>query len=200
MACAVNFAAQITEKEFCRDHIIGINKVVLAAQRHSSRGIIQRKLEKASFRLVVYTDAAFANNKDLKSQLGYLILLTGKYNRCNILQYSSYKSRRVARSVLGSEVYAFEDEFDFAFSLNHDLEKVTGLHIPIQMLTDSKSLFDIIPKSSTTKEKRLLIDIATIKHAYKNYELSEVGHILSQQNPSDAFTNMFLTSATHFYP
>ena len=96
----------------------------------------------------------------------------------------------MARSVLGSEVYAFADGFDAAFSIKYDLEKMTGLHIPILMLTDSKSLFDIITKSSTTREKRLLIDIATVRNAYNNNELSKVGNILSNQNPSDAFTKV----------
>lgn len=103
LACAVNLAAQVTENTYSSQDILALNKIISAATRHSSRGIIQQKLDTNSLRLVVYTDAAFATNKDYSSQLGYLILLADKQNRCNILHYCSYKSRRVARSVLGSE-------------------------------------------------------------------------------------------------
>lgn len=38
------------------------------------------------------------------------------------------------------------------------------------MITDSKSLFDVITKYSNTFEKRLTIDLTVIKNAYETHE------------------------------
>lgn len=125
IACAVNKAAQVTEENFSTDHIKLLNKVVKTAKKYSNRGLTQQKLDIETLRMVVYTDAAFATNSDHLSQLGYLILLCDGKNNCNILHYSSSKSKRVARSVLGSEIYAFADGFDFAYSLRTDIQNIT---------------------------------------------------------------------------
>ena len=85
----------------------------------------------------VYTDASFSGNDDLSSQLGFLILLCDSSNRAHILDYLSRKSKRVVRSILGGEVYAFASGFDRAFILRHDLETIFRMKISLHMLIDS---------------------------------------------------------------
>jgi hypothetical protein len=101
-----------------------------------------RKVDLESLKIKVYADLSFANNEDLTSQLGYIIMLTDKTGKCNILYYSSHKSRRVTGSVLGGEAYAFADAFDQAFILRHDRQSIIKRKVPLTILTDSKSLFD----------------------------------------------------------
>lgn len=58
------------------------------------------------------------------------------------------------------------------------------------MFTYSKSLFDIITKCSTTTEKRLLIHVKAVREDYEKFELSDVGFVRSENNPSDGFTKL----------
>lgn len=198
IACAVNKASQVTEENISEDDIKKINKVVKTAKKYSMRGLTQQKLDISTLRVVVYSDAAFATNSDHTSQLGYVVLLCDGNNNCNILHFSSSKSKRVARSVLGSEIYAFADGFDFAYSLRNDIQNVTGKNLPLHMLTDSKCLFDVLTSGSSLREKRLLIDIAVAKEAYQKEEINQVGHVFfrpksggrtheTQLQPSDEF-------------
>lgn len=60
----------------------------------------------------------------------------------------------------------------------------------MMMFTDSKCLFDVITKNTTTTEKRLMIDVQTIREAYEKMEISDVGWIRSEQNPADALTKV----------
>ena len=147
-------------------------------------------MDKSSLNLQTYTDAGFADNNDTSSQLGYIMFLVDKYDYCQPLMWFSHKSKRVTKSVLGSEMMAFADGFDFSFSLKHDLQKILNQDVPLIMLTDSLSLFDVITKASTTREKRLLIDINVVSEAYPRFEINTIGFIRTQYNPADALTKV----------
>jgi hypothetical protein len=56
------------------------------------------------------------------------------------------------------------------------------------VFTDSLSLFDVITRSTKTSEKRLMIDIAAAKAAYKEGTLDTIGFIRTRFNPADVFT------------
>ena len=188
LSAAVNLLAQVTENMFTREHVTKLNSVIKRAQEHPKRGIRQQKLDRGSLTLKVFTDSSFANNPLFKSQLGYIILLTDASGRANILHFSSYKSMRIVCSILGGEVYAFADGFDFAFMLRHDLQEIMGQTIPMSMFTDSESLFKVIVKSTTTTGKRLMIDIQAAREAYDQSEISDVGWIVSEDNPADGLS------------
>ena len=96
----------------------------------------------------------------------------------------------MTRSVLGGEIYAFADAFDYAYTMKHDLENITGRTVPLKMFTDSKSLFDIITKSFSTTERRIMIDVQAVRNGYDKREISDIGFIRPHSNPADAFTKV----------
>jgi len=110
-----------------------------------------------------------------------------KTNTCHVLHHSSHKSRRVTRSVLWGDVYAFADAFDRACMIQREFQNMLGKSIPLTMFTDSKSLFDVITKCSITTEKRLMIDIKSVREAYDRQEGSDVGFLRSEFNAADTF-------------
>ena len=69
---------------------------------NGSRGLTMVKLDLKTLKLLVITDASFANNKDLSSQIGYVIVLADGKDNANVIQWSSTKCKRVTRSVLAS--------------------------------------------------------------------------------------------------
>ena len=73
--------------------------------------------------------------------------------------FKSYKSRSVTRSVLAVEMIAFVDIFDEAFAIKSTIEMTISNSVELHLLTDSKSLFDIISKGSRKNEKRLMLDV-----------------------------------------
>ncbi len=187
ISCAVNMAAQVTEATMSMDHTKALNKVIKHLRKTPRQSLVYPKLDLQSLKLKVYADSSFANNADYTSQLGYIVLLTDKTNTCHVLHYSSHKSRRVTRSVLGGEVYAFADAFDRAYIIKREFQNMLGKSIPLTMFTDSKSLFDVITKCSITTEKRLMIDIKSVREAYDRQEGSDVGFLRSEFNAADTF-------------
>lgn len=65
-----------------------------------------------------------------------------------------------------------------------ELEHVLKQNIPIILLTNSKSSFDFIVKSTTQREKLLFLD------AYENFEIHTMAQVLAKQSPADALTTI----------
>ncbi len=60
------------------------------------------------------------------------------------------------------------------------------------MLTDGKSLFDVIVKSAKTAERRLMIDVAACREAFDRHEIADIGLIRSEYNLADCMTKIML--------
>jgi hypothetical protein len=148
------------------------------------------KLDKDSLHLRVYADTSFASNRDDTSQLGFEIFLADKHDNCQPMVWPSYKSKRVTRSVLGAETMALANAFDAAYSLNHDMQGMLQMGVPITLYIDSLSLFDVITKSTMPRETRLAIDIEAMKGAYKRREVETIAFIRTNVNPADVLTKV----------
>jgi hypothetical protein len=58
------------------------------------------------------------------------------------------------------------------------------------MYTDSLSLFDVITKSSTTAEKRLMIDLVVVRDAYDRMEIEQLAFLRTYYIPAVALTKV----------
>ena len=67
----LSYAAQSTK--FSSDDINALNKRLKWQIDNQSQGLKYVKLDRNSLQLVVFTDSSFANNRDLSSQIGYVI-------------------------------------------------------------------------------------------------------------------------------
>lgn len=151
-------------------------------------GITIPRLDKRSLRIVGFSDASFANNHNLSTQLGHIVFLMDKSNAAAPISFKSYKARRIVRSAMSGEVIAFSDMFDIAITLSVELSDILGYRVPVQLMTDSKSLFDIISKGSRTSEKRMMLDIAAAREGFRDKAISDIGFIRSHKNVSDGLT------------
>ena len=146
-------------------------------------------------------DGSFANNKDLSSQIGYIVIIGNEKDNPmenaftltgNIITYSSTKSKRVTRSALASELYSMVQGVDIAYAIGTTLNIITtklGLpRIPTVVCTDSFSLYECLVKLGTTKEKRLMIDIMALRQSYERREIYEIRWINGNDNLADAMT------------
>jgi hypothetical protein len=131
------------------------------------------KLDVDTLKLFVYADTSFCNNDDMSSQLGYIIL-SDSTGKCQPLIYSSQQSKRVTRSVLGGEVMAFADGIDMTIMLKHSAERMICRDIPIHAFTRLATNINVISSSTTTSEKRLMIDITAAKEEYEEGTIDRI--------------------------
>lgn len=165
-----------------------LNKYIKVCMDSPSRGLKFVKLDSASVSVSVFVDASFASNKDMTSQLGFIITLMDNNQTANILHYGSIKAKRVARSVLAAELFAMVHGFDISSTLRLTLNELYGKIVPLKIFTDSKSLYDSMVRINSTTEKRLLIDLIMLRQSYERREITDVYWIPTGQNPADGLT------------
>jgi hypothetical protein len=148
------------------------------------------RLDIKSLYIRACADASLGTNFDGSSQLGYVIVPMDETNRFNLVTFRSGQCHRVTHSAMAAETCAFAECFDAAYVLNHDLETLLCRPIRLQMLTDSKQLFDCISHSSRAKERRIMIDVAAAKQAFERNEISDLGHVRGSDMLADCFTKV----------
>jgi hypothetical protein len=81
-----------------QNDIKALNKRLEWQYDNASRGLRFVPLDTNTLRLIAFTDASFTNNKDLTSQIGFVIVLADVANNANIIHWSSIKCKRVTRA------------------------------------------------------------------------------------------------------
>ena len=185
-ASDLSFAAQVVDPK--EEDAKMLNKRLQWQIDHSDRGLQFVRLDTSTLQLIVFTDASFANNQNLSSQIGYVICLANASNRANIIHWSSKKCRRVTRSVLALELYAMVHGFDSGAVIKATVEKILSTTVPMTICTDSKSLYECLVKLGSTQEKRLMIDVMCLRQSYEKREIMEIKWIDGGSNPADAMT------------
>ena len=150
-----------------------INKIIRKAKDRQSSLQFQPL---AAPKIVVYTDASFGNLADGGSQGGFLIFLVGDSGLCNLLSWQSKRIKRVVRSTLAAEALGMLDGIDgavFIASLYSEIlyGKINESEIPMEVVTDNRSLVDALDSSKPVADKRLRIDISALKEAIKQHQI-----------------------------
>lgn len=87
---------------------------------------------------------------------------------------------------MGAEQISLSDMFDATITLKKKLESLhPGLEVSIEVLTDSKTLFDVISKGTQTSEKRLMIDVACALEDFGKLEITEASFKRFHPNLAD---------------
>lgn len=188
---AVNLLSQVTATTFKPRHVERINKVIGHIQK--TIDVIPRfvKLQEDTLKITIFSDGSFASNEDLSSQVGYLVVIQDATGRVNVVHYSSTKTKRIVRSVLGAETIALSNAADFGICLATELENMLGYRPPLHLLTDSETLFNVLIKSTMTSELRLMIDIVASKESFDRHEITTISWICRHRNLADAMTKFY---------
>lgn len=130
------------------------------------------------------------------------------YGSVNIIHYSSWKSRRVCKSVLRAELLAFIYGHEVGYANTHTLQEMFGRKIDFTLRTDSRSLYVLCISLASISERRLKMNPAVIRQGYERREISNIVWIEGKNNPaqslkkikqrSDALMNVIRTD--HFWP
>lgn len=105
----VSQLAQVTESFFNADPKKELKTLNCALKyvHKNPEPIVFPKFESMDLRIIGFSDASFANNRDNSTHLGFIIFKVVESNYFVPIHFSSNKARRIVRSVLGVELIAF---------------------------------------------------------------------------------------------
>jgi hypothetical protein len=191
----LSHATQFIESIFSSNDIISLNKRLQWQIINQIRNLRYVKLNQSFLQLVVFIDFSFANNRDFSSQIDYVICLFDSINKTNIVHWFSVKCKRVIRSVLTVELFAMIHDFDVDSVLKTIFTKMLNAVISLILAANSKSLYDCLVRLRTTIEKRLIIDVMTLRQFYERREITEIKWVHEINNLVDFMTKSKSSSA-----
>ena len=145
------------------------------------------------WRLVVFSDASFGNlSGGVDSCGGFLIFLSAKCNSCPII-WKSGRVQRVVKSTLAAEGLSLSEALDEAIYVRHVLCQIFSVpskseHFAITGVTDHEGLCRNIRSTKLVEDRRLRLDIASIKQNIARGEVSEVILCSSGEQLADVLT------------
>ncbi len=78
------------------------------------------------------------------------------------------------RSVLAAELFAMIHDFDVESVLKSILIKILDVIVSFILVTNSKFLYDCLIRLNIIVEKRLMIDVMTLRQFYERREITEM--------------------------
>lgn len=119
-------------------------------------------------------DALFANNPNLPTQLGYIVLLVDCQGNKAPLIFKSYNSRRISRFEITGEEITFVHISDADVTLTKNFSYLMNRRVPLQPLTDYNCLFDVTSKSLHTSKNRSMLNAAAAREHFCNRNVLEI--------------------------
>ena len=107
---------------------------------------------------------------------------------CHIIQWASKFARKLVKSSLGGEVYAFSEMLGHMSMLREFYGIFAGSKPGMIGLEDCESLFTHLKKSKSITEKFLVRHFMSIQQALEEKELNTVFWIPGKENPADGLT------------
>lgn len=130
-------------------------------------------------KLVVFSDSSMGNLSDGGTQGGHFVMLMGEDGKFSPICWQSRRIRRVVRSTLAGETLALADGIDsavFLATLYSELMVGDGTRniLPITCVTDNHSLLDAVKSTKCVTEKRLRLEISSIKELMGSGTIQEI--------------------------
>jgi hypothetical protein len=175
-----------------------------------------------SLKVTLFTDASWGNLTKGGSQGGAFTVLAedkegGKFNP---LQWTSRRLRRNVQSTFGAETLALVNGVDDGLCVAYLVDELnsnsphlkgqkptpvdmvvrdgTLASIPFDAVVDCKSLFDyLITAGKGVSEKRLLLDLWSLKEDLKRRSIRTIGWCLSEDQLADCLTKAMSRKPFH---
>lgn len=70
---------------------------------------------------------------------------------------------------MAAEIYVFIEAFDALLIVAQDVRNALNINIPIDLVTDSKQVFEAITKGKRTMREQLMIDINCARQVHERF-------------------------------
>jgi hypothetical protein len=180
------------------DNLKRFNKRLKWQMEHLNQELSYVYVDLNAAKIFIFANESFANNKDLNSQLGFLMVLAHENHlkssfalTGNIMYWSSMECKRIIRNTLASKIYGMVNKVNigiaFATTLEMIITRFNQPEIPLIICINSYFLYECLIKLGITQKRRLIIDILALRQLYERKKIAEIRWIHNRDNPANAF-------------
>ena len=146
--------------------LIIVNKII--SRLRETQYYLKYQPIRENHKIVLLTDASFGNLPNGGSQGAHLMYLAGDDNTYNLVLWWSKRIKRVAKSSLTAETLALSEGVDSAYYISTLFAEIMygsidNDKLPIEAYVDNKRLIDAMKSTKFVTDKRLHIDISSVK-------------------------------------
>ena len=181
-----------------------VNKIVKKAKSCQNVLRFTKLGDISEISVKVYADASYGNQLDkVRSTAGRVILLENrKTGAVAVASWKTKKIGRVCRSVKSAETRALEEAVDDGVNLARVVAEIYAgainlkdpKQLPVEAVTDSKSLWESLHNSRQCEEKMLRNSIAGLKELFELKMLVDVTWVPTTHQLADCMTKRGKTS------
>ena len=169
------------------------NKILRKAQLEESVTLKYPKLGKIEdLKVIAFTDSSYRNSENTeKSVGGRFIALSNENGDCSPLIWKSKTIQQVCKSVKSAETRSLEKGMEDGIYLAQIIQEIyeTSEKIPVEVNTDSKTLYDSLTSSKQVEEKTIRHLIAWMKQQIEEEKsVDRVNWVCSDEQIADVFT------------
>ena len=188
---ASNLASSLTRA--CVQTLVEANKIIRSIKSEKVTLKFNYLGQDENLRLLVFSDSSHGNLHDGGTQGGHFIALAGNNGIFSPLTWQSKRIRRTVRSTLAAETLAMTEAIDnavFLASLYTELSlgKAAPSKLPIVCFTDCRSLWDALKSTKQVSEKRLRLEISSIRELLEQQQIKTVRWIETKSQLADCLT------------
>ena len=126
----------------------------------------------SSWKIILFSDASHGNLCNGNGSMGgHIIFLVGLNRKCCVLSWQANKIKRVVRSTIAAEALSLQEGLDDAMFQQSTLNEIIRKSIPIDAYIDNKSVVEAIHSTKLVDDRRLRIDLASIKEMLRKQEV-----------------------------
>ena len=130
-----------------------------------------------TWRIIVFSDASHANLSQGTGSMGaHVIFLVDSNSNCCTLSWHGGKIKRVVRSTIAAEALSLCEAVEDAIFLKHILTEISAAktEVKIHAFVDNRDVVDAVYSTKSVDDKRLRIDISSLKEFVVNEEISSI--------------------------
>lgn len=146
----------------------------------------------STWKIILFTDAAFANLNKVGSAAGHVIFIMGQDGKCCPISWRANKIRRVVVSTMAAEALALQEGIGDAIYTKKLLESIVdeNANIPIYAFCDHKGLVTSLHSTCLCNDKLLRLNIGAIKRFLEDGQISSITHISGEKQLANCLTKV----------
>ena len=165
-----------------------VNKLLMKC-KNNNYSLFYPKLDLKNIKIRCYADASFGNLKKGASQGGMFVELVSN-NKTSPVMWQSKKIHRVVADVMAAETLAMVSALDEAFLISNMFSELLFQNretIPIEAVTDSRSLYESAHSTKSLENRRLRIDMSILREYITN-EKCQITWVSTSDQLADILT------------